>query len=136
MESPAALLQLAALRFDVISMDVKCIPSSTPMPKFHFVPRASTVSRRLHCSPGGFLRTDLHLSTTNLVPTRIRLAPTSSHILICSMSLAALTSRSRIIAKTGSTIRHKGETCEVQTNYSKGVPPSNRTVNLVSPNPA
>ena len=46
------------------------IPVSTPTFKFHFVPRASTVSRRLHCSPGGFPRTDLHLSTPNFVPTR------------------------------------------------------------------
>ena len=35
-------------------------PESISTSKFHFVPRASTVSRRLHCSPGGFLRTDLH----------------------------------------------------------------------------
>ena len=46
------------------------IPESISTSKFHFVPRASTVSRRLHCSPGGFLRTDLHLSKPCFVPTR------------------------------------------------------------------
>ena len=46
------------------------IPESVSTSKFHFVPRASTVSRRLHCSPGGFLRTDLHLSKPCFVPTR------------------------------------------------------------------
>ena len=46
------------------------IPESISTSKFHFVPRASTVSRRLHCSPGGFLRTDLHSSKPCFVPTR------------------------------------------------------------------
>ena len=38
------------------------IPESISTSTFHFVPRASIVSRRFHCSPEGFLRTDLHLS--------------------------------------------------------------------------
>ena len=46
------------------------VPESISTSKFHFVPRASIVSRRLHCSPGGFLRTDLHLSKPCFVPTR------------------------------------------------------------------
>ena len=46
------------------------IPESISTSKFHFVPRASIVSRRLHCSPGGFLRTDLRLSKPCFVPTR------------------------------------------------------------------
>ena len=44
-------------------------PMSTSTPKFHIVPRVSPVSRRLHCSPGDFLRTYLHLSKTAFVPT-------------------------------------------------------------------
>ena len=44
------------------------IPESISTSKFHFVPRASIVSRRLHCSPGGFLRTDLHSSKPCFVP--------------------------------------------------------------------
>ena len=46
------------------------VPESISTSKFHFVPRATTVSRRLHCSPGGFLRTDLHLNKPCVVPTR------------------------------------------------------------------
>ena len=45
-------------------------PESISTSKFHFVPRASTVSRRLHCSPGDVLRTDLHLSKPCLIPTK------------------------------------------------------------------
>ena len=46
------------------------IPESISTSKLYFVPRASIVSRRLHCSPGCFLRTDLHLSKPCFVPTR------------------------------------------------------------------
>ena len=46
------------------------IPVSISTSKFHVVPRASTVSRRLHCSPGDFLRTDLLSSKPCFVPTR------------------------------------------------------------------
>ena len=46
------------------------ISQSISTSKFHFVPRASIVSRRLHCSQGGFLRTDLHLSKPCFVTTR------------------------------------------------------------------
>ena len=46
------------------------IPESISTSKFHFVPRASIVSRRLHCSLGGFLRNDLHWSKPCFVPTR------------------------------------------------------------------
>ena len=46
------------------------IRESISASKFHLVPRASIVSRRLRLSPGGFLRTDLHLSKPCFVPTR------------------------------------------------------------------
>ena len=36
------------------------ITESVSTSKFHFVPQASTVSLRLHFSPGGFLLTGLH----------------------------------------------------------------------------
>ena len=47
------------------------ISESISTSKLDFVPRASTVSRRLHCSPVGFLRTDLHLSKPRFVPSQV-----------------------------------------------------------------
>ena len=46
------------------------IPESISTWKFHFVPRASIDPSRLHCSPGGFLRTDLHSGNTCFVSSR------------------------------------------------------------------
>ena len=63
-------LSSASLHLDVKSQVVQVFQNPFPRQKFHFVPRASTVSRRLHCSPGGFLRTGLHLSKPCFVPTR------------------------------------------------------------------
>ena len=64
--------------------------------KFHFVPRASTVSRRFHCSPGGFLRTDLHLSKPCFVLIRCSSDETSrphqQPLIHLFVSLAARTS--------------------------------------------
>ena len=72
------------------------IPESISTSKFHFVPRASTVSRRLHCSPGGFLQTDLHLSKPCFVPTRCSSDEASRHhqqpLIHLFVSLAARTS--------------------------------------------
>ena len=61
-------------------------PKSISTSKFHFVPRASTLSRRLHFSPGGFLKTDLHYkhkpnhasSRRGVHPTK-HLVSTSNH---------------------------------------------------------
>ena len=57
-------------RLDVVPESVRGTPESISTSKLHFAPRASIVTRRLHCSPGGFLRTDLHLSKPCFVPTR------------------------------------------------------------------
>ena len=113
------------------------IPVCIPTSKFHFVPRAPTVSRRLHCSPRGFLRTDLHLSTPNFVPTRCSSDDASRfHQQPLFVSLAALTSLSWIFANTDSPNMHKGETYGVPSKYWNGVLPSGRTVNQVNTNPA
>ena len=71
-------------------------PESVSTSKFHFVPRASTVSRRSHCSPGGILRTDLHLSKPCFVPTRCSSddasRPHQQQLIHLFVSLAARTS--------------------------------------------
>ena len=116
------------------------IPESISTPKFHFVPRASTVSRRLHCSPGGFLRTYLHSSKPCFVPTRCSSDEASrSHqqpLIHLFVSLAVRTSWSGINANTDSPNMHKCDTCGVPSEYWNGVAPSGRTVNLESTNPA
>ena len=80
------------------------IPESMSTSKFHFVPRASIVSRRFHCSPGGFLRTYLHLSKPCFVPTRCSSdeasRPHQQPLIHLFVSLAALTSWSYINANT------------------------------------
>ena len=108
-----------------VSMGGPGIAVSVPTSKFHFVPRASTVSRRLQCSPGGFLRTDLHLSTPNFVPTRCS-SDDASHphqqpLIHRFDSLAARTSWSGINANTDSPNMHKGETYGVPSKYRNGV---------------
>ena len=62
MEFPPVPSLSAFPHLDVVPELVLGIPESISASKFHFGPRASTVSRRFHCSPGGFLRTGLHLS--------------------------------------------------------------------------
>ena len=116
------------------------IPESISTAKFRFVPRASIVSRRLHCSPGGFLRTDLHLSNPCFVRTRCSSDETSrphqqplTHLFV---SLAARTSWSGINANTDSPNMHKSDTYGVQSKHWNGVLPSGRTVNLESTNQA
>ena len=70
LECPPVPLLSTSLHLDVEPRVVQIFQNPFPQFKFHFVPRASTVSRRLHCCPGGFLRTDLHLSKACFVPTR------------------------------------------------------------------
>ena len=89
------------------------IPESISTSKFHFVPRASTVSRRLHCSPGGFLRTDLHFSKPCFVANRCSSNDASrlhQQLIQLFVSLAARTSWSGINANTDSPNMHKGDT--------------------------
>ena len=115
-------------------------PESISISKFHFVPRASTVSRRLHCSLVGFLRTDLHLSKPCFVPTRCSSddasRPHQQPLIHLFVSLAARTSWSGINANTDSPNMHKGDTYGVPSKYWNWVLPSGRTVNLESTNPA
>ena len=116
------------------------IPESISTSKFHFFPRASTVSRRLHCSPGGFLRTDLHLSKPCFVTTRCSSDDASrlhqQPLIHLFVSLAARTSWSGINANTDSQNMRKGDTYGVPSKCWNGVLPSGRTVNLESTNPA
>ena len=116
------------------------VQESISASKFHFVPRASTVSRRLHCSPGGFLRTDLHLSKPCFVPTRCSSddasRPHQQPLIHLFVSLAARTGRSGINAKTDSPNMHKVDTYGVPSKYWNEVLPSGRTVNLENTNPA
>ena len=65
-----AMEKLSEARRD--SRDGPGIPESISTSKFHFVPRASIVSRRLHCSPGGFLRTDALIHLFVSLAARIR----------------------------------------------------------------
>ena len=99
------------------------IPESISTSKFHFVPRASTVSRRLHCSPGGFLRTGLHLSNPYFVPTRCSSdeasRPHQQPLIHLFVSLAARTSWSVINANTDSPDMHKGDAYGVANKYLK-----------------
>ena len=53
-EFPSVPLLSAFPHLDAVSRVGPSIPESISTSKFHYVPRASTVSRRLHCSPGGF----------------------------------------------------------------------------------
>ena len=116
------------------------IPESISTSNFHFVPRASTVARRLHCSPGGFLRTGLHLSEPCFVPTTCSSdeasRPHQQPLIHLFVSLAARTSWSGISANTDSPNMHKGDTYGVPSKHWNGVLPSGRTVNLESTNPA
>ena len=64
---------------DLVPELVQSIPESISTSKFHFVPRASIVSRRLHCSPGGSPQTDLHLIKACFVTTRCSSDDASRH---------------------------------------------------------
>ena len=104
------------------------IPESISTSKFHFVPRASIVSRRLHCSPGGFLRTDLHFCKPCFVSTRCSSddasRPHQQPLIHLFVILAARTSWSGIKANTDSTNMSK---------YWNGVLPSGRTLASTRP---
>ena len=115
------------------------IPEYTSTPKFHFVPRASTVPRRFHCSPGGFLLTYQHLRQTMLRTHQVFIGrntrPHQQPLIHLFVSLAARTSWSGINANTDSPNMHEGAIYGVPSKYWNGVLPSGRTVNLKSTNP-
>ena len=115
-------------------------PRSISASTFHFVPSASTVSRRLHCSPGGLLRTDSHFSKPNFAPTTCSSdeasRPHQQPLIHLFVSMATCTSWSGINANTDSPNMHKGETYGMPGKYWNGVLPSGRTLNLESTKPA
>ena len=105
------------------------IPESTSTSKFHFVPRASTVSSRLHCSPRGFLRTDLHFVGRCISSPPATTDPSvrqfgCAHFVIGNQSEYRFTKHA--------------QTCTygVPSKYWNGVLPSGRTAILESTNPA
>ena len=115
-------------------------PEPTTTSKIHFVPRTSTVSRRLHSSPGGFLRTDLHFSKACFVPTKCSSDDASrlhqEALIHLFVSLAAGYFVIGNKANTESPNMHQGDTNGVPRKYWNVVLPSGRTVNLQSTNPA
>ena len=115
------------------------IPESISTSEFHFVPRASIVSRRLHYSPGGFLRTDLHLKQTMLRPhqvfnrRRVSFPPATTDPSVRQLGCSHFMIGDQ--RETDSPNMHKGDTYGVPSKYWNGVLPSGRTVNLESTNP-
>ena len=128
------LLLLVFFRLDRDSRSSLGVPVSISTSKFHFVPRASTVSRQLRCCPGRFLRTDLHLGKPCFAPTKCSSDEASRHhqqpLIHLFVSLIARTSWSGINANTDSPNFHNNETYGVPSKYWNGVLPSGRTVNL------
>ena len=68
-ESQPVSLLSTSLHLDVKPQVVHIFAESISTSKLHFVPRASTVSRRFYCYTGGFLRNDLHVSKQCFVST-------------------------------------------------------------------
>ena len=105
--------------------------------KFYIVPRASPVLRRLHRTPGGFLRTYLHFSKPIFGPTR------------CSCDKASRTHQQPLIVrelgcphfvvgdqtKIDSPNTHKAVAYGAPDRYWNGVLPLGLTVKLVGTNP-
>ena len=133
-------LPLLFLRLDVKPQAVQIFQSPFSHQNSISFLEASTVARRLHCSPGGFLRTGQHSSNPYFVPTRCSSDEASrSHqqpLIHLFVSLAARTSWSGINANTGSPNMHKGDAYGAANKYLNGVLPSSRTVNLESTNPS
>ena len=126
-------------RLDVKATGGPDIPEYISTRKFHFVPRASTVPRRFHCSPEGFSVNLSSLWQTMVRTTQVFIRRnTREHqqpLIHLFVSLAARTSWSGINSNTDSPNMHEGAIYGVPSKYWNGVLPSGRTVNLKSTNP-
>ena len=115
-------------------------PMSISTSKCHFVPRASPVSRRLHCSPSGFLRTVLQISKQHFVPIKCSSDKASVSPPAATDPSVRELGCSHFVAKdpskTDAPNTHKGDAYGAPNRYWNGDLPSGVTVNLVSTNPA
>ena len=129
---------VAAVQAEVLleSPPVLVVPAvlarQCPCPHQNSTPRASPVSRRLHCSPDAFLWTDLRSSNPNFVPTKCSPDKASrlhqQPLIRLFVTLTALSSWSGITLNIDSPNTHKADARGAPKRNLDGVLPQDLTV--------